>query len=279
MNAPATYDLARAEHDYPAWEGPPRRTILVCSHPRSGSTLLGEALTFAGGLGCPLEYFHAGFRPGLQRRWGAPDISSLLAAVVRHRTDPSGTLAVKLFWRDLVDLAEAIGPATLRGLRGAAPATIDAKMYRALAGFLAAIFPKSTFVHLTRRDRVRQAVSGLAAIRTARWRDIPGLPVRDGFAAQAVYDFERIDQLVQLAQVCDAHWGKLFAANGLAPIQLTYEALASDYEAMVVDLLRGLGSIAIPAPPRMRRQGDAGNEALVLRYLREQQVRQAEAAS
>ena len=52
----APYDLASAAHDYPIWEGLPRRTVLLCTHPRSGSTLLGEALYFAGGLGCPLEY-------------------------------------------------------------------------------------------------------------------------------------------------------------------------------------------------------------------------------
>ncbi len=50
------YDLVRAEADYPEWQGPPRRTLLICTQPRSGSTLLGEALWFAGGLGCPLEY-------------------------------------------------------------------------------------------------------------------------------------------------------------------------------------------------------------------------------
>ena len=53
-----TYDLAGPEGDYPEWDGPPRRSIVLCTHPRSGSSLLGEALTFAGGFGCPLEYFH-----------------------------------------------------------------------------------------------------------------------------------------------------------------------------------------------------------------------------
>src|ERR1700761_3198901 len=95
---PVSYDLAMAAHDYPAWHGEPRRSILICSHPRSGSTLLGEALYFAQGLGCPLEYFHPGFRPPMAERWHAPEIRRYAQSVKAHRTDPGGTLAVKLFW-------------------------------------------------------------------------------------------------------------------------------------------------------------------------------------
>ena len=62
------YDLTLAGADCPRWDGPPRRSILICSHPRSGSTLLGEAIRFAGGLGCPLEYLH---RASLQGTAGA----------------------------------------------------------------------------------------------------------------------------------------------------------------------------------------------------------------
>ena len=57
------YDLSNSDHDYPAWEGPPRRTIVICTHPRSGSTLLGEALFFAGNMGCPPRILSSRFSP------------------------------------------------------------------------------------------------------------------------------------------------------------------------------------------------------------------------
>ena len=270
---PATYDLARAEYDYPQWDGPPRRTILICSHPRSGSTLLGEALTFAGGLGCPLEYFHAGFQPGFSHRWDASDIRAYVAAVWRHRTDPGGTLAVKLFWRDLVETAEALGGGPVRLRHSVYQDDPQTDAYRALGVLIATHFPRPVFVHLTRRDRIRQAVSGLAASQTARWRDIPGLAVREGYAAEAGYNFARIDDLLRYARTCDAHWERFFVANQVAPYRLVYEDLARDYQATMTPLLRTLGSKAVAPPPRMRRQADADTEAFVLQYLRDLQAR------
>src|ERR1700761_3371165 len=118
------YDLATAEHDYPARDGAPLRTILICTHPRSGSTLLGEALYFAGGLGCPLEYFHAGFRPALARRWKPRSLSDYIAAAHRWRTDPGGTFAVKLFWRDVRELAAELDPDRFAHLARALPAEV-----------------------------------------------------------------------------------------------------------------------------------------------------------
>src|SRR5947207_3029397 len=116
------YDLATAGHDHPLWDGLPRRTILICTHPRSGSTLLGEALYFADGLGCPLEYFHAGFRPTFTARWGCADIVDYGRAVHRWRTDMSGIHSVKLFWRDVAELAGQLRPGRFDDLHERPPA-------------------------------------------------------------------------------------------------------------------------------------------------------------
>src|SRR5262249_3954211 len=76
-----SYDLATERGDYPDRDGPPNRTLLVCCHPRSGSTLLGEAIFTAGGLGCPLEYLHRGFRPAFAARWKTPDLDAFIGAL------------------------------------------------------------------------------------------------------------------------------------------------------------------------------------------------------
>jgi LPS sulfotransferase NodH len=166
----APYDLTEAAHDYPAWHGPPRRTVLICTHPRSGSTLLGEALYFAGGLGCPLEYFHSGFRPGLAARWRAPALVDYIRAAHRWRTDPDGTFAAKLFWPDLVQLAGERAPGDHSALDTMPPEAVPPATYRAIGAQLAAIFPNPRFVYLERRDRVRLAISGMAALHSGRWR-------------------------------------------------------------------------------------------------------------
>ena len=268
------YDLATGEHDYPARDGLPLRTILICTHPRSGSTLLGEALYFAGGLGCPLEYFHAGFRPALAARWRCKSLSDYGRAVHRWRTDASGTLSVKLFWRDVAELAGELQPGRFDDLHQRPPEATSPDMYREIAGLLAPLFPAAHYIHLLRRDRVRQAVSAAAAVQTGIWRQIPEMGERTEATAPS-FDFATIERLIAYADFCHRHWRGFFAAIGAVPHGLAYEDLTRDHDATVKDVLDHLGSTAAVPPVRMKRQSDARNEAMVLRFLREQATRAA----
>ncbi|CAN5868173.1 Stf0 sulfotransferase family protein [soil metagenome] len=271
------YDLSTAAHDYPVRDGPPARTILICTHPRSGSTLVGEALYFAGGMGCPLEYFHAGFRPALAARWGAAEIHEYLGAVSRHRTDPGGVLAVKLFWRDVEELALELDPARFAALNGASPAATPPAVYRDLAALLTGLFPAPVLVHLRRHDRLRQAISAMVASETGQWREIPGITA-PAAETRPAFDSERLERLMGYSDHCHGHWRNLFAAMGVAPHELSYEALVADYRQAIAALFARFGSSAEPPPVRMRRQADGHSEALALRYLRERAARRVETA-
>lgn len=264
------YDLATVEHDQPDWDGPPLRTILLCTQPRSGSTLLGEALYFAGGLGCPLEYLHRGFRPSFERRWNTQGIDQLVAAVHRHRTGPNGVLGVKLFWRDVEEIAEECVPGRFPALR-AWPEDTPAETYRALWEVVGGYFPNPCFILLERLDRVRLAASALAAMRSGRWRMIPGAGMPA--STEPDYDFERMTAQLRLAEYAHHHWRRLFDAICAKPWRVTYEALDRDYAGTVGALLDALGSCAAVPPLRLQRQSNATTEAFVLRYLRDSQAR------
>lgn len=265
------YDLTLADHDYADWSGSPRRTLLICTHPRSGSTLLGEALYFAGDLGCPLEYFHRGFRPNLAARWNARTLADYIRAVHRRRTDRTGMLSVKLFWSDIEALAAELDPTKFGDLAGCEPCNLDSRTYREIAALLEPIFPSPQFIHLERRDRIRQAVSGLTAIQTGVFRIVPSMGTQVA-KAEPEYDFARIDSLVASSDYCHQHWRSFFEATGVSPISLTYEELISDYAGNIRRVLDGLGSKASIAPIRMQRQSDSGNEAFILRYLRDRRA-------
>jgi LPS sulfotransferase NodH len=272
-NAPApdapAYDLTTAVADYPPWEGRPRSTLVLAAHPRSGSTLLGEAIHAAGGAGLPLEYFHRGFRPRFAARWRTRSLDAYIGAAHRFRTDPTGVFAVKLFWQDVEDLAVE------RGAALSANPTPDG--YRTLFARIADAIPNPSFIHLRRGDRVRQAVSVLVAQQTGRWRDVPGPPRRPANRAP-VYDFERLAGQIAEADRCHRHWANLFAALGVAPLELSYERLLGDYPATVGDLLSRIGAQDTNArTPRLRRQSDPESEAMALRYLREDAARRATA--
>ncbi|MEY2879716.1 MAG: hypothetical protein RLZZ15_2096, partial [Verrucomicrobiota bacterium] len=197
------YDLAA--EDYPPWAGAPVRTLLLCSHPRSGSTLLGETLHAAGGWGCPLEYFHRGFQPAFAHRWGTPDFPAYLRAVYRHRTDPTGTLGVKLFWPDVEALVRTLQPDAAADFFAEPRSPLTAAQHQTIGAMLAALFPNPTFIHLGRHDAVRQAVSALIATQTQVWRRIPG--VQDHAPTQAPqYDFARLRELLAHGEHCRESW-------------------------------------------------------------------------
>ncbi|NBV25442.1 MAG: hypothetical protein EBS05_26460 [Proteobacteria bacterium] len=258
-----------AEADYPDWEGPPHRTLLLCAHPRSGSTLLGEALHGASGWGCPIEYFHRGFQPTLEKLWGTANFPAYVQAVYRHRTEPSGTLGVKIFWQDIEDLWGQLQTEDPRLLMEALAGPTAAEGYRKIHRFLAALFPNPTFIYLDRQDVVRQAVSAMVATQTGVWRSIP--KVQENTPKQEpTYDFERIASGVGYIEHCRHRWEGYFRANQIAAHRVNYESLAGRFEATVRELFTALGRPNAPVPPvRMRRQADRRSEEMLLRFLKE----------
>jgi len=271
-----SYDLVEA--DFPPWEGVPRRTILLCSHPRSGSTMLGETLFAAGNFGCPIEYFHRGFQPVLARRWGIEGFPAYLRAVYRHRTDPSGTLGVKLFWPDVEGLFRAHFPDESTAVSGSGPRSLTPLEQRKIGAMVAALFPNATFVHLVRIDALRQAVSALIATQTRVWRRVPG--VQDNApAGPPRFDYQRIAEILALGEYCRESWAGFFAANNLGFHHVTYEGLAGDYEATVRAVFSALGRPeATVRAPRLRRQANRTSEEMVRRFLDEMRARSVESA-
>ena len=268
------YDLTLAGADFARWDGPPRRSLVICSHPRSGSTLLGEAIRFAGGLGCPLEYLHRGFRPALAARWQAPDLDTYAAALHRHRTEANGVCSIKLFWQDVEDVAHERAPDRFARAGMTPAALMTPRDYRDIRAFVTDLLPEPAFVYLERQDRVRQAVSAMVAMQTGLWRSIPGVG-RQQPVGVAEYDYDRILRQIAQADYAHEHWRGFFAANGVEPHRLTYEALVDDFERVVSGLFAALGSESAPPARRMRRQADDTTEAMVLRFLRDHAARTA----
>jgi len=259
------YDLSVVEHDYAPWEGAPERTIVICTHPRSGSTLLGEALYFAQDLGCPLEYFHRGFRPGLERQWGVSGIAEFARAVHEKRTGPNGTLAIKLFWRDIEDLLHEMQPDEFGASGSPAPST-----YLLIQELIAPLMPNPIFVYLKRCDEVRQAVSSVTAAQSGRWRLIPGVEEKAALQEPA-YSSDRIAGQIGFSRYCHDHWIRFFEAARITPFRLTYEEIDRDYRGSMGSLFSFLGSNSEVPEMRMRRQSNADTEAFVLRFLQENQ--------
>jgi LPS sulfotransferase NodH len=239
------------------------KSCLVCATPRSGSTLLCALLAGTGVAGRPQEFFERLAHSGLPRQPreyfagvedpellahlaptdpGAPDGADPIPPALAEGTTPNGVFGAKLMWTHLLDLA----------------ARLDRPPDAAL---LSERFPDPSYVHVTRGDKVAQAVSLWRAVQTRAWR--AGDVKEEG---TATYHGGAIGHLVAQLSEQDEAWRAWFAANGIRPLTIAYEDLATDAEAAVAVLDHlGVGPAAIPEPP-LRRQGDDRSARWAERY-------------
>lgn len=243
----------------------PSTAYVVCATPRSGSTLLCELLTATGVAGRPAEpferlratdlprqprqYFDGVADPAVLdlleptqpgRELSAAEFEERLAEVIAAGTTPNGVFATKLMWGFALELFVRLRER--EPSRGLAPAEA-----------LAATFPVAGYVHVTRADKVAQAVSLWTAVQTAHWRDEgDGAP-----AHEPEYSFVGIAHLLGQLQAQDHAWRSWFVAAGITPVTVDYDGLVGDQEGTVRRVLDAIGIDAAEAtidPPAMRRQ-------------------------
>ena len=233
---------------------------MICTTPRSGSTLLCALLAASGVAGRPESFYRAEDRAEYAQDWGVPldangtpDPAAYLAGTLRAGTDTSGTFALRTQGQShLAMLAE------LRALFADAP-TDRALMERA--------FGPCRFIHLQRRDDVAQAVSQLKAEVSLVWHldGTEGPPL-----ARATYDAARLDGFRAEAAAGNAMFKAWFASEGITPLHLSYEDFASDPVARTHALLATFGlTPAAPLTVPNRRMADATSVAWAARYRAE----------
>jgi LPS sulfotransferase NodH len=245
----------------------PYRTVLVATSRRSGSTLLGEALHRAGGLGCPLEYLHPGFRVDLAARWGEPELPGYLRALYRYRIDATGTLGIKLFWPDLLLACAERHPdeAELFQTNLVAEPGARERVYARVRDLIDEVFPRPRFVFLWRVDQLRQAISDCRAMRGGRWR---ALEPHD--APRPDLDQDEVTGRIAAFAYQRQQWRDWFGWAGVTPHEVTYERLVATYPQTCRQLATRLGGVdpaAAAAVPRLLRQSDGWNERAAIRYL------------
>jgi len=264
------------------------RAYVICSTPRSGSTLLCELLKSTGVAGRPEEYFEArpgtGLPPhpgdylqGLPRTGAgirddaspphAPPYSDLrglldyrehLDRTFELGTTDNGVFATKLMWRQLADVhVLSSGLPEFSGLE--------------VHDLLERLFGGPSYVWMRRRDKLRQAISRWRALQSWTWR-LEHSPA-DGSPPILRYSFEGIDHLARSLQAEDDAWGRYFANHGLAQLSIFYEDdLERDRAATTERVLEHIG-VAVPehwkpSDPTVR-QADGLNEEWFAAYRRD----------
>ena len=237
---------------------PTLKSYFICFTVRSGSTVLCELLARTNIAGKPQEHFNHNINPINPKGDTIPDYRQFISQTLANSTTPNGVFGTKIgggVWHDFV-----------RRLN-----TIEEVSGQPFDQTLAQFFPDLHFIWLTRRNKVRQAVSHWMAIQSGRWHS-PDSIQNDS----PQYQFNAIDHLVQELVIREAVWGDYFSQNNITPHIVVYEDFIRDMEYTVRGILNFL-NIDIPAgfkvqPPHFQRTANTLSEAWVQRYREEKQA-------
>tara|TARA_R110001606_G_scaffold273891_2_gene422421 strand:- start:4112 stop:4876 length:765 start_codon:yes stop_codon:yes gene_type:complete len=210
----------------------PATAYIICSTPRTGSTLLCRLLESTGVAGRPQSWFRAEDLGTWARRWGLPlshgapaNFHDYVAAAIRAGRTDNNVFAARIMWGSMDALVDGL----------AMPGTPTQ------AECLTVTFGPLRFVYIHREDTVAQAVSWLRAEQSQVWHRLECAEAAPDSPSH--YDFAALDTLVQTIRAHNSAWAQWFDANDVQPLRLAYEALDANPVATTQSLLDALGLV------------------------------------
>jgi LPS sulfotransferase NodH len=214
------------------------KSYIICTSPRSGSTLLCGRLRDTGVAGDPESLFH---RPsldawlqsyGLARDDFDSPLSALRAAfdhaihTGRGQTDTFGLRLQRHSFSYFTQQLAQLYPDPHSDLTR-----------------LQAVFGPTLFIHLTREDKLSQAVSRVMAEQTGLWhRHADGTELeRLAPPKPPQYDATAIARHLRDLRQMDLDWQAWFKTQGITPLRLSYDTLSNDPQGCVAQILQALG--------------------------------------
>jgi trehalose 2-sulfotransferase len=137
-----------------------------------------------------------------------------------------------------------------------------------------AAFPGSKYIFMTRRNKVRLAVSWWRAIVSGEWHRSHGYkPTVEDISDK--YSFDAINHLLMESVLREAAIEEFIAEGGITPLTIVYEDFIQNYEATVLEVLTYLGiqteGVQV-APPKLDQIADDIAEQWVQRFREERQA-------
>lgn len=213
-------------------------SYIICATPRSGSTLLCDLLASTGLAGKPHSYYRNEDASYWAESWGVPQPHQLdnsefekayLSAMIREGTAGTGVFGLRIMWSSMSDASERL----------------DAKAgdHADFAARFAKAFEATLYIHLSRQNKLAQAISIIRAEQNGLWRRAADGTERERTASPRapVYDADRVAELLNELQNDDAAWTGFFSKRGINPLRLTYETLAANPEKTLADIFSALG--------------------------------------
>lgn len=217
------------------------RSLLLCTSPRSGSTLMCDLLAGTGVLGSPATVFAAKYMSEYAQEYGLPEavqadpqghFPAYLEGVIQAGSSSNGRFSTRVQGWAFPELQQWLGELHPEQTR-------DAERFKAAFG-------PSLYLHLTRRDKLAQAISYTMAEFKGIWHRHADGSIREGEIIDTAppYDAMRIRSNLDALSAQDDTWRAWFEAEGITPLTVTYEDLAENPRAALARVLTACGEDA-----------------------------------
>lgn len=230
--------------------------------------MLAKALEQTGVAGRPEELFNVPFDGSLAEKHSANSYDDLRERLWQIGCSDNGVFAIK--YHHSADL-HALLFNEICELRGIDPQGIEKP-----ESVWEDLFPNSKHIYLSRRNKVRQAVSWWKAIKTEQWHVRPKesrIKLDADFYEQH-YDFAALSHLYHQIIMKECATESYFALHNIQPHTVIYEDLCRDYQGELNKILRYLGFEYQQKESRhtyFTRTSDQGSELWVERFRKELQ--------
>ncbi len=245
------------------------QSYIICATPRSGSTLLCDLLTDTRIAGRPDSFFRcqsfsewADYFEVSASEWASEHEfdQSYLTAVLQEGTAGTQVFGMRLMWESVGDLSER-----LESFYPGLPSD-DARFRSA--------FGPPVYVHISREDKVAQAVSRLRAEQSGLWHvNADGTERERMKQGQApVYDFHALSALVAELEKHDAAWMSWFDQQEIQPVCITYESLSAEPQNTMATVMSALGldpAISETVEPKTAKLAESESRKWVSRFRAE----------
>ncbi|MBC8501377.1 MAG: sulfotransferase [DPANN group archaeon] len=231
----------------------PEKSYIICCTPRSGSNLLRLLLRETELAGNPKEHFGSMFK--VVENGNIPYVE-YLRKIKSFTSTPNKVFGTKMHWF-IYEKFERFMKRT--------------SYYKNLKGddLLREIFPNLKYIFLTRKDKIKQAISYWKAKQTRVWVSFGNEEL--AYKKEPVYSFKGINECLKKIELDEEKWLAFFKDNNLSPLTIIYEDLCENFEGAIKEVLKLL-EVSIPknlkvSKPKSRILSDDLSKEWLIKFV------------
>ncbi|MEP6895890.1 MAG: Stf0 family sulfotransferase, partial [Chloroflexota bacterium] len=226
----------------------PQLSYTIWFSQRTGSTLLGAALESTGSAGKPREWFNC--KPDLLDDFHQTNYADLQAYLWNLGSTANGIFGMRHSFH------EPHFSQLLESLRKF-PACPSTETNRTV--IWNHIFPNHRHIFMTRRNKIRLAVSWWRAIQSGEWHLSPN-DQRKPVDLSNAYSYDAIQHLYNECSMREAGIQEFFTEGDIAPLTIVYEDFIQQYEQTIrtiLDYLELDSKTVTMVPPALIKLADS----------------------